>query len=48
MSPGRPRRSAINPRLVVLGVLLVSYVWAVVFPLRLSRPPSTLLATAKS
>lgn len=46
MSPGRPRRSPINPRLVVLGVLLVSYAWALVFPLRLSRPPSTPLATA--
>ncbi|HZO70386.1 MAG TPA: histidine kinase [Kribbellaceae bacterium] len=46
MSPDRPRRSAISPRLVVLGALLVSYAWALVFPLRLSRPPSALPATA--
>jgi two-component system sensor histidine kinase DesK len=46
MSPGRSRLSAIEPRLVVLGVLLVSYGWALVFPLRLGRPPSTPLATA--
>lgn len=35
-----------SPRLVVFGVLLASYAWAVVFPLRLSRPPSALLAAA--
>jgi two-component system, NarL family, sensor histidine kinase DesK len=46
MSPDRPRRSAISPRLVVLGALLVSYAWALVSPLRLSRPPSALLSTA--
>jgi two-component system sensor histidine kinase DesK len=46
MSPDRPRRLQISPRLVVLGALLVSYGWALVFPLRLSRPPSGLLATA--
>jgi two-component system, NarL family, sensor histidine kinase DesK len=45
MSPDRPRRLQISPRLVVLGALLVSYGWALVFPLRLSRPPSGLLAT---
>src|SRR5215207_854643 len=45
MSPDRPRRLKISPRLVVLGALLVSYGWALVFPLRLSRPPSGLLAT---
>jgi two-component system, NarL family, sensor histidine kinase DesK len=45
MSADRPRRLQINPRLVVLGTLLVSYGWALVFPLRLSRPPSGLLAT---
>ena len=45
MSPDRPRRLQISPRLVVLGTLLVSYGWALVFPLRLSRPPSGLLAT---
>jgi two-component system sensor histidine kinase DesK len=44
MSPDRPRRLQISPRLVVLGALLVSYGWALVFPLRLSRPPSGLLA----
>lgn len=31
----------LNPRMVVLGALLVSYAWALVFPLRLSRPPSS-------
>jgi two-component system, NarL family, sensor histidine kinase DesK len=46
MSPDRPRRLQISPRLVVLGALLVSYGWALVFPLRLSRPPAGLLATA--
>ena len=45
MSPDRPRRLQISPRLVVLGALLVSYGWALVFPLRLSRPPSGLLGT---
>jgi two-component system, NarL family, sensor histidine kinase DesK len=45
MSPDRPRRLQISPRLVVLGALLVSYGWALVVPLRLSRPPSGLLAT---
>ena len=44
MSPDRPRRLLISPRLVVLGALLVSYGWALVFPLRLSRPPSGFLA----
>jgi two-component system sensor histidine kinase DesK len=33
-----------NPRLVVLAVLIVSFAWALVFPLRLSTPPSTPLA----
>ncbi len=45
MSPDRPRRLEISPRLVVLGALLVSYGWALVFPLRLSRPHRDLLAT---
>jgi two-component system, NarL family, sensor histidine kinase DesK len=45
MSPDRPRRPHISPRLVVLGALLVSYGWALVFPLRLSQPPSGFLAT---
>jgi two-component system, NarL family, sensor histidine kinase DesK len=45
MSPDRPRRLQISPRLVVLGALLVSYGWALVFPLRLSQPPSGFLAT---
>ena len=45
MSPERPRRLKISPRLVVLGALLVSFGWALVFPLRLSRPPSGLLGT---
>jgi two-component system, NarL family, sensor histidine kinase DesK len=45
MSPDRPRRLQISPRLIVLGALLVSYGWALVFPLRLSRPPSGLLGT---
>ena len=45
MSPDRPRRPQISPRLVVLGTLLVSYGWALIFPLRLTRPPSGLLAT---
>jgi two-component system, NarL family, sensor histidine kinase DesK len=45
MSPDRPRRPQISPRLVVLGTLLVSYGWALVFPLQLTRPPSGLLAT---
>lgn len=44
MSPDRSRRPRISPRLVVLGTLLVSYGWALVFPLRLTRPPSGLLA----
>src|SRR5918998_1080167 len=43
MSRDRPRRSAISPRLVVLGTLLASYAWALVIPLRLTRPPSALL-----
>jgi two-component system, NarL family, sensor histidine kinase DesK len=45
MSPDRSTRRRISPRLVVLGALLVSYGWALVFPLRLSRPPSGLLGT---
>ncbi len=46
MSRNRPRRSAISPRLVVLGTLLLSYAWALVVPLRLTRPPSALLTAA--
>ncbi|WP_222262917.1 sensor histidine kinase [Modestobacter marinus] len=42
MSRSRPRRSPISPRLVVLGTLLLSYAWALVVPLRLTRPPSAL------
>jgi two-component system, NarL family, sensor histidine kinase DesK len=45
MSSDRRRRLQISPRLVVLGALLVSYGWALVFPLRLSRPPPGLLGT---
>jgi two-component system, NarL family, sensor histidine kinase DesK len=45
MSPDRPRRLQISPRLVVLGALLVSFAWALVFPLRLSQPPSGLVGT---
>jgi two-component system, NarL family, sensor histidine kinase DesK len=45
MSPDRRRRLQISPRLVVLGALLVSYGWALIFPLRLSQPPSGLLGT---
>jgi two-component system sensor histidine kinase DesK len=40
------RRRVGNARLVVLGVLISSYAWAPVFPLRLSRPPSPLLTAA--
>src|SRR3712207_2793263 len=40
------RRDAISPRSVVLGALLVSYAWALVLPLRLTRPPSALLTAA--
>ncbi|WP_370619800.1 sensor histidine kinase [Mumia sp. Pv 4-285] len=43
-TPLRHRRLAISPRLVVLGVLVMAYAWALVFPLRLSDPPSTVLA----
>ncbi|WP_433158445.1 sensor histidine kinase [Kribbella sp. CA-247076] len=46
MSPHPGTRSAISPRLVVLGALLASYAWALVFPLRLARPPSPLSTTA--
>jgi two-component system sensor histidine kinase DesK len=46
MSADRLRRLQISPRLVVLGALLVSYGWALVFPLRLSRLPSGFLAAA--
>jgi two-component system, NarL family, sensor histidine kinase DesK len=46
MSPDHPRCLRISPRLVVLGALLVSYGWALVFPLRLTRSPSGLLAAA--
>jgi two-component system sensor histidine kinase DesK len=46
MSRSRHRRFAVSPRLVVLGALLFSYGWVLVFPLRLTRPPSAVLATA--
>lgn len=45
MSPLSRRRFAISPRLVVLWVLLASFAWALVFPLRLTRPPSAPLTT---
>jgi two-component system sensor histidine kinase DesK len=44
MSRSRHRRFAVSPRLVVLGALLFSYGWVLVFPLRLTRPPSAALA----
>lgn len=40
------RDRALSPRLVVLAVLIFSFAWALVFPLRLSRPPSEALAVA--
>ncbi|TWD73158.1 two-component system sensor histidine kinase DesK [Kribbella amoyensis] len=46
MSPDRAPGTAISPRLVVLGLLLISYAWALVFPLRLTQPPTTVLSTA--
>jgi two-component system, NarL family, sensor histidine kinase DesK len=46
MSHDRHRRFAVSPRLVVLGTLLFSYAWALVFPLRLTQPPSTGLEAA--
>lgn len=46
MRPDSPRPFTVSPRLVVLGVLVVSYAWAIVLPLRLSRPPSTPLTIA--
>ena len=42
----REHRFAVDPRLVVLGTLLFSYGWALVFPLRLTRPPSAALGAA--
>lgn len=46
MNSDRLHRRAPSPRLVVLTVLIFSFAWALVFPLRLSRPPSALLAVA--
>jgi two-component system sensor histidine kinase DesK len=46
MNRDRPHRRTLSPRLVVLGVLISSFVWALVFPLRLTRPPSAAFATA--
>jgi two-component system sensor histidine kinase DesK len=46
MSPDRHRRFTVSPRLVVLGTLLVSNAWALVIPLRLTRPPSAALEAA--
>jgi two-component system, NarL family, sensor histidine kinase DesK len=40
VSRAGPGRSPVSPRLVVLGTLLLSYAWALVVPLRLTRPPS--------
>ncbi len=40
------RRPSISPRSVVLGVLVVGFAWAFVFPLRLTRPPSAPLLSA--
>jgi two-component system sensor histidine kinase DesK len=44
-SPAR-RRPPISPQSVVLGVLVVGFAWAFVFPLRMTRPPSTPLLGA--
>jgi two-component system sensor histidine kinase DesK len=46
VSGHRHRRFSVSPRLVVLGTLLLSYAWALVFPLRLTEPPSAALAAA--
>lgn len=43
VSPARPR---VSPQSVVLGVLLVGFAWAFVFPLRMTRPPSAPLLAA--
>jgi two-component system sensor histidine kinase DesK len=40
MSRSRDRRIRVSPRGVVLGTLLLTNGWALVFPLRLARPPS--------
>ena len=46
VSPDRHRRPRVTPRLVVLAALLFSGGWALVFPLRLTEPPSAALAAA--
>ena len=45
MNRDRPHRRTVSPRLVVLAVLISSFVWALVFPVRLTRPPSAAPAT---
>jgi two-component system sensor histidine kinase DesK len=45
MTPDRLRRR-LSPRLVVLAVLVFSFAWVLVFPVRLTRPPTTALTTA--
>jgi two-component system, NarL family, sensor histidine kinase DesK len=40
MSFDAPRRPPVSPRLVVLFALLGSFGWVLVFPLRLTHPPS--------
>jgi len=44
MTPDRLRR--VSPRLVVLAVLVFSFAWVLVFPVRLTRPPTTALTVA--
>jgi two-component system sensor histidine kinase DesK len=46
MSRSRHRRFLVSPRGVVLGTLLFTNSWALVFPLRLARPPSAALWAA--
>lgn len=41
-----PARRPVSPQSVVLGVLLVGFAWAFVFPLRMTRPPSVPLLAA--
>lgn len=40
------RRPSISPQSVVLAVLVTGFAWALVFPLRLTRPPSMPLLAA--
>jgi len=46
MTRDRSLRRTISPRLVVLAVLIFSFAWALVFPVRLTRPPTTALTVA--